>query len=433
MASKGKWLIALLSVLFLQNMKAQNTERQTVRDTVQTKVCVAFGMEDSRVRPDYAANRSQLSRLDTLIHWFLTDSLVTLRSIDIHGYGSPDGPVRYNERLARRRTDSVKTFVSNIFANQQGQWPAQKVSTTFTAEDWQGLETYVEQASLTELPHREQLLQLMRSSRHPDMKERLLRRFYPQDYRYLVRQVMPTLRRTDVTFDYFTTRYIVPMVPLVVTTPAVVDTIVADEVVADSTYIVEDEQITVKESSPLGFLMGLKTNLLYDAALIPNLGVEFFLNRHLSVTADGFWTWISSDSRHRYWQGYGGYLGMRYYFSGVRKNQAQSSGHYAPYLRGHHLGIYGLGMTYDVEWGGRGYQAARFGFGGGIEYGYALPIARRLNLDFSIGVGFQDGEYKEYLPMDGHYVWQSTHKRHWWGPTKAEVSLVWLIGKGGAR
>ena len=62
MASKGKWLIALLSVLFLQNMKAQNTERQTVRDTVQTKVSVAFGMEDSRVRPDYAANRSQLSR-----------------------------------------------------------------------------------------------------------------------------------------------------------------------------------------------------------------------------------------------------------------------------------------------------------------------------------------------------------------------------------
>jgi hypothetical protein len=24
-------------------------------------------------------------------------------------------------------------------------------------------------------------------------------------------------------------------------------------------------------------------------------------------------------------------------------------------------------------------------------------------------------------------VWDSTHKRHWWGPTKAEVSLVWVI------
>ena len=40
------------------------------------------------------------------------------------------------------------------------------------------------------------------------------------------------------------------------------------------------------------------------------------------------------------------------------------------------------------------------------------------------------GEYKEYLPQDGHYVWQSTKRRHWIGPTKAEISLVWLIGRG---
>ena len=113
--------------------------------------------------------------------------------------------------------------------------------------------------------------------------------------------------------------------------------------------------------------------------------------------------------------------------------------HRPPLLReklfiGHHLGIYALGLTYDVEWGGRGYQAARFGFGGGVEYGYSAPIGRRLLLDFSLGVGFQDGEYKTYDPMDGHYVWQSTHKRHWFGPTKAEVSLKWLLGKkGGVR
>ena len=96
-----------------------------------------------------------------------------------------------------------------------------------------------------------------------------------------------------------------------------------------------------------------------------------------------------------------------------------------------------LGLTYDVEWGGRGYQADRFGFGCGVEYGYALPVSTHLNLDFSIGLGFQDGEYKEYLPADdgtGHYVWQSTHKRHWWGPTKAEIALVWVFGrKGGKR
>ena len=134
---------------------------------------------------------------------------------------------------------------------------------------------------------------------------------------------------------------------------------------------------------------------------------------------DGFFTWFSSDHRHRYWQGYGGYLTLRRYFD---------------HFKGHHLGAYALGLTYDVEWGGRGYQAARFGFGGGVEYGYALPISKCLQLDFSLGVGFQDGEYKEYDPVDDHYVWQATNKRHWFGPTKAEVSLKWVLGKkGGAR
>lgn len=184
--------------------------------------------------------------------------------------------------------------------------------------------------------------------------------------------------------------------------------------------LVSDEP-SLSQTSVKSPLIAVKTNLLYDVAVIPNIGVELRLGSRWSVAADWFYTWFSSDNRHRYWQGYGGYFTVRRYFG---RNS----------LSGHHLGIYALGLTYDVEWGGRGYQAARFGFGGGLEYGYSTPIGRRLLLDFSLGVGFQDGEYKTYDPMDGHYVWQSTHKRHWFGPTKAEVSLKWLLGKkGGVR
>ena len=48
-------------------------------------------------------------------------------------------------------------------------------------------------------------------------------------------------------------------------------------------------------------------------------------------------------------------------------------------------------------------------------------------------------EYKEYEPSRdqyNHYVWKATHRRHWWGPTKAEVSIKWLLErkkKGGKR
>ena len=98
-------------------------------------------------------------------------------------------------------------------------------------------------------------------------------------------------------------------------------------------------------------------------------------------------------------------------------------------LTGHHIGLYGQMITYDFELGGRGVLADRWSWAAGLEYGYSLPVAKRLNLDFTIGMGYHWGEFKEYLPIDGHYVWQATKNRNYWGPTKAEISLVWLIGK----
>lgn len=72
----------------------------------------------------------------------------------------------------------------------------------------------------------------------------------------------------------------------------------------------------------------------------------------------------------------------------------------------------------------------KMNYSAGLEYGYSLPITQRLNLDFVIGVGYWGGTYYEYLPTDNHYVWQATKQRRWFGPTKAEMSLVWLLGNG---
>jgi hypothetical protein len=57
-----------------------------------------------------------------------------------------------------------------------------------------------------------------------------------------------------------------------------------------------------------------------------------------------------------------------------------------------------------------------------------LPIHRVLNIDFVVGAGYHSGIYYDYIPVDGEYVWQATKRRRWIGPTKAEVTLVWLIG-----
>lgn len=69
----------------------------------------------------------------------------------------------------------------------------------------------------------------------------------------------------------------------------------------------------------------------------------------------------------------------------------------------------------------------------GAEYGYSFPIARKLNIDFTLGVGYWGGIYHEYEPQAGYYVWKATKERRWIGPTKAEISLVWLLGRGNSN
>ena len=207
----------------------------------------------------------------------------------------------------------------------------------------------------------------------------------------------------------------------------------AVEEAASNTNVESQEEIqhidTIQQAKQRAPYVALRTNLLYDAVLVPNIGLEVWLGAGFTLGVDWFYTWIPLDKQHFYWQTYGGYLTARYYFG--KQAAAQPYG-------GHHVGIYGSMLTYDVEFGGRGYQASKFGFGGGVEYGYSLPVAKNLCLDFNLGIGYQGGEYKTYLPTDdgtGHYVWEGTYKRHWFGPTKAEISLKWLIGpaekKGG--
>ena len=73
----------------------------------------------------------------------------------------------------------------------------------------------------------------------------------------------------------------------------------------------------------------------------------------------------------------------------------------------------------------------------GLSYGYMFPLGRRLSLETELGIGFLHTEYEEYLPIDGHYVYQQTSRTNWLGPVKLKFALVWRLWdanrKGGAR
>ena len=93
--------------------------------------------------------------------------------------------------------------------------------------------------------------------------------------------------------------------------------------------------------------MSVKTNMLYDALAIPNIGVEFYLGKGWSVSGNWMYGWWDKGSKHRYWRIYGGEIAVRKW---IGRKAAETP------LRGHHIGLYGQLFTYDFEWGGTGYM-----------------------------------------------------------------------------
>lgn len=174
------------------------------------------------------------------------------------------------------------------------------------------------------------------------------------------------------------------------------------------------------------FCMGVRTNLLYDAVATPNIGVEFSVGRGFSIGLEGLYAWWRRSDGSRSWCVESASLSARKYFG-------RSA------LGGWHVGIYGELLRYDFCLSGSGTLSGGSGTKGrptvsaGIEAGYSLGLSKRLRLDFAVGVGYVTGESQTYRHIDGHNVWRSTRTRHYYGPTRAAVSLVWVIGKGGRR
>lgn len=185
----------------------------------------------------------------------------------------------------------------------------------------------------------------------------------------------------------------------------------------------------VKESRPI---IALKTNMLFDAALMPNVEIEVPIGKRWSVNGEYLFPWwVTKDNRYCL-QILSGTLEGKYWFGNPRNRQRRKA------LTGQFIGLYAGAGEYDLQWKESGYQGEFF-IAAGVSYGWVTEIARNLNIEMSIGVGFLRTNYRHYHPIDDYrtLLWQENGKYTWLGPTKAKVSLVWVLNgkvrKGGTR
>lgn len=410
----------LLSLLLLGCCRIGYGQERMQVQTDTLNVQVYFRQGYSILEPDFRDNAKRLTAFADSLRALQRDASCRMKTLRIVGTASPEGVTELNERLSEKRAKNLVAWLEEHISLEGATLDIQTLGI-----DWAGLERLV---AASDMPYRDEALDILRNTpvwvirdgKVVDSRNRQLGMLRGgRAWWYMEEHFFPQLRSTAVRLICEIERPAPAPKPEPAPQP---------EPAPEPEPVVEPEpapapaEIPVEPETPARkpFYMSLKTNMLYDAALVPNLGAEFYLGRGWSIGGNWMYAWWKSDKRHNYWRTYGGELDVRKYF-GRRAKQKP--------LTGHHLGVYGQMLTYDFELGGTGYQS-KLSYGAGIEYGYSLPVAKRLNIDFGIGIGYLGGEYKEYEPIDDHYVWQATRQRHWFGPTKVEISLVWLIGRG---
>lgn len=187
----------------------------------------------------------------------------------------------------------------------------------------------------------------------------------------------------------------------------------AQQTVADS-ILISDKDISFPP-------LLLKTNLLYDAILMSDIEVEYRFDNHWSAAVETSMAWWHCDRKHWYYQLATVMPDVRY------RIPARKPGHC------HSIGIFGSFSWYDLENGGRGYKGEAWT--AGVGYTYSFPVNKLLGFEAGIGVGYLRSTYEEYLPIEGHYVYQQTGRTSFWGPLRLKFALVFdldrYVRKGG--
>lgn len=395
---------------------------QEVRKEIYVNFRVGKGVLDTT----YLDNAARLSEAVSFLENVKRDTTLTLVEVTFCGSASPDGSLLINRRLAKERCLALENYLREYIA-----LPDSLITRCDDVFAWEYLARLVEES---DMPHKDEAVDVLRNvpeftynSRGvmvDSKKKHLMELQYGRTWFYMLEHFYPKIRNAGALF------VTVRQKPVAVPEPPKEDSIMQEAPPIDTVVVVQEPDTVVAEpAAKKPFYMAVKTNMLYDVLTVPNLGVEFYLGKNWSIAGNWMYSWWNSNKKHRYWRFYGGDISIRKWLG---KKAAEKP------LTGHHLGVIGQIFTYDFEWGGTGYIGGKPGgslwespnYAVGLEYGYSLPIAKRLNIDFSIAVGYWGGTYYTYKPLDDHYVWDSTKKRHWFGPTKAEISLIWLIGRG---
>lgn len=451
--------VLMMGALHFGTAQAQTAGSRVVCDTLSSFTNINFPLRSTVLDMDYRGNQESVDSLKQVLDAMNFEDII---SIDLVSQASPEGTYELNDRLAKGRGKAMNEYICHVWDEYCG-----LVNLTPAGESWNELRDYVVADTLISEKTRAKVLSVIDADINLNTKKWRMENILGTDvkvgdvYAYLYKKYYPIIRNVGIKVVYLSYRIVDDMANVEgssINVP-VADSVKADSVI-DALYIdVEAPVVDEPESSDNGSsiieniassiieeavtlypVLSIKTNLLYDAVVIPGQGYKPVLNGIVEYyPRQSNWTalfeydapWYSNVEDHFYFQAINAQLEARRYFT----NDFSHNGLYASaYVAAN---LYDFNFDKKADMGKQG-EGASIGFG----FGWVKPISQngKWKIELSSKFGFYESHYDNYhagSPFGGkyYYNWDGDNndfvrrnwRFRWFGPTGLGVTLSYDI------
>lgn len=398
---------AVYLLMIMLCMAAKPCTAQVMPDSMSNgRYLLYYYCDRIEIEEDYLNNAYNILRIKNILNYS-----TRIDSITIYAYASPEGSPSRNSWLAEKRAAAARDFILENLPEGSALKP-ENIFLRPMGENWEGLEDELE--ANYHLPNRDRVLGIIHADIPTETKKwRLKRLDNGYTYSLIIRNHMPKLRMAT---------WICVHKPVVV--PPRIDYAATEPVAIPPTVAGIDIPVP---QSPEGrkTILALKSNLLYDLLTLLNYSIEVPVTDRFSALLYHQFPW------YRWGEGNNKYCirflsvgaEARWWFKPVHVHGSKVRDR----LSGHFLGIYAESGKWDFEWA-RDICSQGEHWSAGVSYGYSMPVGKRLNLEFSVSVGYASIPYRKYTPSEDYEIlWRDPERQGRWnyiGPTKAQISLV---------
>ena len=155
-----------------------------------------FAVGKTSVNPEFGRNAAELEKIRRMIDLVQDDKDLTIKRIVIVGYASPEGSLAMNERLSEGRAKALRDYLQSRYPAI----PGSLYSIRFGGENWDDL---VEAVQTSDMPDKQAVLDIIdRYSIIGGREAKLMALKAGTPWRYMLREMFPSLRKVTVTVDY---------------------------------------------------------------------------------------------------------------------------------------------------------------------------------------------------------------------------------------